>query len=220
MTVTFIGLQDKVGNLVTPNPATVQITKQQLDGVKPTVASVTQTGTKTFNIKFSKDVVLATTGTPAAIDTSKFTLSTYEVDSVEKVSNNEYKVTVTANLNGVQNVTVAAGYKDLSNQVGEAVTKVVTFTEDTVAPKATSAEVVVGSDNAEYLEITYDKDVTEGNLAISGSFVKNHVTTSVNSADHEAKYASKTSKNVLRVKLSTFAKETGASYKVAVLEMA
>ncbi|USK84928.1 hypothetical protein [Peribacillus asahii] len=206
ITVTFIGLKDKAGNLVTPNPATVEITKQQADGVKPAVESLTQTGVKTFNVKFSKDLAAAPT----------VTVSNYEVEKVEKVSGNEYKVTVKTNLNGVQNVTVAS-YKDLSNQAGESVTKVVTFTEDTAAPKAKSATVVVGSDNAEYLEVTYDKDVTEGKLAISGSYVKDHVTTAVATVNADAKYASKDSKKVLRVALSTFAAEKGAAYKVDVV---
>ena len=206
ITVTFIGLQDKASNLVTPHPATVQIVKQQVDGVKPAVESVTQKGVRTFNVKFSKDLAAEPT----------VTVSNYDVEKVEKVSNNEYKVTVTTTLKGVQNVTVS-NYKDLSNQDGEEVTKVVTFAEDAAAPKATNAAVVVGSDNAEYLEITYDKDVTEGKLAISGSYVKDYVTTSLTSADKDAKYASKDSKKVLRVALSTFATQKGAAYKVDVV---
>ncbi|MBY0122301.1 hypothetical protein [Bacillus sp. S/N-304-OC-R1] len=212
ITVTFIGLQDQAGNLVSPNPATVQITKQQVDGVKPSVSSVLQTGVKTFNIKFSKDVVLpATSGT---INTNNVTVSNNTVAKIEKVSGSEYKVTVNSNLSGVQNVTVNAGYADLANQAGDAVTKVVTFSQDTVAPKATSSKLVVSSDNAEYLELTYDKDVTEGNLAISGSYVKDYVTTSVGSTDVAATYASTTSKKVLRVKLSDFATVEGGHYKV------
>lgn len=215
ITVTFIGLQDKAGNLVTPHPATVQIVKQQADGVKPVVSSITQTGVKTFNIKFSKDVVLSTTGD--VINVNNVTVSNYTVSSIEKVSDSEYKVTVTTNLNGLQNVTVNAGFKDLANQAGEAVTKVVSFSADTVAPKVTSAKVVVGSDNKEYLELTYDKDVTEGNVTISGSYVKDHVTTTLVGADKAATYASDSNKKVLRVALSTFATEKGAAYKVDVV---
>ncbi len=33
ITITFIGLQDQAGNLLTPNPATVTVAKQQVDGV-------------------------------------------------------------------------------------------------------------------------------------------------------------------------------------------
>lgn len=216
ITATFIGLQDKAGNLVTPHPATVQIIKQQVDGVKPAVSSINQTGVKTFNIKFSKDVVLPeTTG---VINTNNVTVSGgYAVSSIEKVTNSEYKVTVDKNLTGVLNVTVNAGFKDLSNQAGDAVTKVVTFSSDAVAPKAISSKVVIGSDNNEYLELTYDKDVTEGKLAISGSYVKDYVTSPVASIDVDATYASKTSKQVLRVKLSSFATVKGAAYKVDVV---
>lgn len=212
--VTFIGLQDKAGNLVTPNPTTVEITKQQADGVKPTVSAITQSGVRTFNVSFSKEVVLPTTA--GVINKSAVTISNYAVTSIDKVSNSEYKVTVDKNLTGVQNVTVAAGYADSSNQAGEAVTKVVSFTTDTAAPKVTSSKVVVGSNNAEYLELAFDKEVTEGNVTISGTYTKDYVTNTLSSTNVAAIYANDNSKKELRIPLSQFANEKGASYKVDV----
>ncbi len=85
---------------------------------------------------------------------------------------------MTTNLDGLQNVTVNAGYTDLAGQTGKAVTKVVTFVQDDVAPKATSVKVVQ-VDGAEYLELTFDKDVTEGNITVSGSYTKDYVTSPV-----------------------------------------
>ncbi|MFJ5623512.1 S-layer homology domain-containing protein [Peribacillus loiseleuriae] len=206
ITITFIGLQDQAGNLITPNPATVTVTKQQVDGVKPTVSSVTQTGAKTFNVKFSKDL--------AAVPT--VTVSGYNVDTITKVSDSEYKVAVTADLTGVQNVTVTAGYKDLAGQAGEAVTKVVTFVKDTATPKATSVKTVT-VDGAEYLELTFDKDVTEGDITVRGSYTKDYVTTPVNSTTVATTYASTSSKKVVRTPLSGIAKVEGGVYTLDVV---
>jgi len=203
--VQFIGAKDFANNLMTPNPATVQVVKQQADGIKPVVSTISQTGADTFNIKFSKDVTLAA-GDAVVV-------SGYTVKSITKVTDSEYKVTVDKNLKGLQNVTVK-GFTDLSDQAGEAVTKVVSFSEDTVAPKAANVTVVVGADKAEYLELTFDKDVTEGKLTISGSYVKDHVTSTVSAKQVDAKYASTASKKVLRVKLADFATVKEAAYKV------
>ena len=73
-----------------------------------------------------------------------------------------------------------------------------------MAPKATSVKVVK-VDGVEYLELTFDKDVTEGNITVSGSYTKDYVTTSVASKTVAATYASKTSsKKVVRTPLNAF----------------
>ncbi|MCG3087508.1 S-layer homology domain-containing protein [Sporosarcina cyprini] len=169
--VKFIGLQDMAGNIIAPNPTVVQIVKQQPDGVKPSVSSVVQTGAKTFNVTFTKEL--------DSLDKSLVTVSGgYTVQSVDKVSGTEYKVTVDTNLTGVQNVNVAAGYKDLSGQAGEAITKVVTFKEDTAVPQVVGTSVV-SENGKEYLEITFDKDVTlsgSPTVTAKGSYVSSNVT--------------------------------------------
>ncbi|WP_252503828.1 S-layer homology domain-containing protein [Sporosarcina sp. Marseille-Q4943] len=214
ITITFIGLQDQAGNLLTPNPATVTVVKQQVDGIKPTVSNVTQTGAKTFNVKFTKDVVLPTT--QGVIDVNNLTVSGYDVSKIEKVSDSEYKVTVTTNLDGLQNVTVNAGYKDLAGQTGEAITKVVTFVKDAAAPKATSVKVV-NVDGVEYLELNFDKDVTEGDITVSGSYTKDYVTTPVGSKTVAATYASTSNKKVVRTPLNGFASVEGGVYTLDVV---
>jgi len=209
--VKFVGLQDMAGNIISPNPTVVQIVKQQPDGVKPSVSSVAQTGAKTFNITFTKEL--------DSLDKSLVTVSgNYTVQSVDKVSGTEYKVTVDKNLTGVQNVTVAAGYKDLSSQAGEAVTKVVTFKEDTAVPQAIGS-TVVSENGKEYLEITFDKDITlsgSPTVTAAGSYVANNVTHDI--AGQAAPLNSTTNSKAVRVELSKLLGANdvkNASYNVA-----
>ncbi|QTD42585.1 S-layer homology domain-containing protein [Sporosarcina sp. Te-1] len=209
--VKFVGLQDMAGNIISPNPTVVQIVKQQPDGVKPSVSSVVQTGAKTFNITFTKEL--------DSLDKSLVTVSGgYAVQSVDKVSGAEYKVTVDKNLTGVQNVTVAAGYKDLSSQAGEAITKVVTFKEDTAVPQVVGSAVI--SDNGkEYLEITFDKGVTlsgSPTVTANGSYVSNNVTHDI--AGKAAALSSTTNSKAVRVELAKLLGTDdvkNASYNVA-----
>ena len=63
ITGTVIGAKDAVGNLVSPNPATITFTKGDKDGVAPTVLRFHHlTGTNQFELTFSEEVQgLATT---------------------------------------------------------------------------------------------------------------------------------------------------------------
>jgi hypothetical protein len=63
ITATFIGAQDQAGNLLSPNPATVTFQKGDVDGVKPVVSTITQTGAKEFVLKFSEQLQYAPTVT-------------------------------------------------------------------------------------------------------------------------------------------------------------
>ncbi|MEK4424099.1 S-layer homology domain-containing protein [Solibacillus sp. FSL K6-1523] len=203
MTVTFNGLKDVAGNLLSPNPATVTVTKLPLDGILPTVSTITQTGANTFTVKFSKDL-----GAKPAVTVTKST-----VTNVKKVADNEYKVTTENALKGIQKVTVD-NIKDLSGQKGDAVTKNVTFNEDITAPKATSVNTVT-VDGIEYLELTFDKEVTEGKVKVSGSYNKNFISKDVEKTVN-VKYASKSNKKVVRIALKDFATEEGAAYTVEI----
>ncbi|MBB4826162.1 hypothetical protein HNO89_003399 [Sporosarcina luteola] len=211
--VKFVGLQDMAGNIISPNPTVVQIVKQQADGVKPSVSSVVQTGARTFNITFTKELE------STKFDKSYVTVSGgYTVQSVEKVSGTEYKVTVNKNLTGVQNVNVAADYQDLSGQKGDAITKVVTFTTDTAAPQVVGSAVV--SDNGkEYLEITFDKDVklaASPTATVSGSYVSGNVTYQL--SGNAAALSSTSNAKTVRVELSALLGKDdvkSASYNVA-----
>ncbi|MBD7909118.1 S-layer homology domain-containing protein [Sporosarcina gallistercoris] len=218
ITVTFNGLKDMAGNIVTPQPSTVKITKEQVDGVAPAISSVTQTGAKTFNIKFSKNVEDITfTADGTEVDVS----GTPAVTAIDKVSANEYKVTVDANLDGATTVTVKAGKAvDLAGQTSATdLSKVVTFSQDVVAPKVTASKLVVDKNNAEVLELTFDKDVTAGVVTLAGKQVKDYVTTTGINETPTAVYADGkgTNKKVLHVPLSAAAlKVEGAAYDLTV----
>ncbi|MGE7982951.1 S-layer homology domain-containing protein [Solibacillus sp. NPDC093137] len=172
--VTFIGVKDFAGNIIAPNPATVTIQKGNKDGVAPTVVDVKAVNNKALEVKFSEELV----GNPTVTGVSG-TL-TYTQDKNDKT---KYKVETTEAQTGLKSVTVSAGYTDLSGETGVAFTKVVNFDTDTVAPKLVATNIVKGTDNAEYLELTFDEEVTKSaslsTIAVTGTKVKDYVTTGV-----------------------------------------
>lgn len=194
--VTFNGVQDMNGNLISPQPATATIVKLPVDGVEPTVSTITQTGAKKFTIKFNKDL----DGNLAATDV---TVGGTPTTAVKKVSASEYEFTTATNLKGLQTVTVAAGKaKDLAGQTNtDALSKVVTFTEDTVAPKAI-AQLTTDKNNKQVIELTFDKDVTAGNVSVAGKQVKDYVTTTVGATTVAAVHPDANNKKVLHIPLS------------------
>ncbi|MGN7388111.1 S-layer homology domain-containing protein [Sporosarcina sp. SAFN-015] len=211
---TFIGTQDQAGNLISPNPTTVTFQKGDKDGVKPAVTSVTQTGAKSFAIKFTEELQTAPTVTIGGTAASK----------VEKDANDPtvYNVTSSAVLDEAKTV-VINGFVDLSGEAGDSVSRVVSFVKDINAPKVASSTVVADETNGkEYLEITFDKNVELGNSPTVdgvGSYVKNYVTTPVAANDLSAtaiSYKDASNKKVVRVELDTFLGTTfdveGAAY--------
>ena len=209
--ITFNGVTDTNGNLLTPQPATVTVKKVQADGVKPELTAVNQTGAKEFTIDFNKDLV----NFEAA--TGNVTVTGNTVTKIEKVTASQYKVTVSTALNGLQTVAVVAEKAvDIDGQKNTAaLAKLVTFAADTVAPKATG-KLVVGEDNKEYVELTFDKAVTAGSVTITGSYVKDYVTTTISTpVTATAKYADDENKKVVLVPLTGLAVE-GATYTVKV----
>ena len=203
ITATIIGAADKAGNLLTPNPATVTFQKGDKDGVAPTVSSVTQTGAKTFEIKFSEAIV----GKPTvAIDNATVNQANVVIDSKDAT-----KVTVTADsvLDGDKIVTIS-GFVDGSGENGATTNRVVKFVKDTVAPKLVSSAVVTDTtDGAEYLEFSFDKDVKLSNAKVDvtdGSYVKDYVTTQLDDSDITAQpveYKDSDNHKVIRVKIAT-----------------
>ncbi|AGT33502.1 hypothetical protein M493_16440 [Geobacillus genomosp. 3] len=197
---TFVGVKDFAGNIITPNPATVTIQKGQKDGVAPTVVDLKAVNNKTVEVKFSEELAVAPTvnitGNPGTITVTQ--------DSTDKT---KYIVKTTNALTGLQTVTVAAGYTDLSGEQGAAYTKVVNFDVDTVAPKLVSATVKKGTDNAEYLELTFDEEVsvlpTLANISVSGTKYKDYVTSSFTATVVANKLVvDTTDKKVARIKLA------------------
>lgn len=198
---TIIGAQDYQGNLLSPNPATVTLYKGDKDGVKPTVSSVNVINAKKFEVKFSEELQTAPTitvsGTPGTLTITQ-----------DKTDKTKYVVETTNVISNLQTVSVAsdANFKDLSGEQGDAYSKVVNFSVDTVAPKLMSS-TVVAVDNVQYLELNFDEAVDKlpalNTLAVTGSKVKDFVTTAVNVTVPVAQLVTVTdNEKVLRVKLS------------------
>ncbi|MEW9109079.1 MAG: S-layer homology domain-containing protein [Cytobacillus gottheilii] len=193
---TFVGAQDQNGNLITPHPASVSFVKGAKDGVAPVVSSVTQTGAKTFAVKFSEQLLSAPT----------ISATNYTVASVKKDSTDSTKYIVTTNevLDGVSTVGVS-NYTDLSGENGSSYTQVLSFVKDSAAPKVVSSSVVSDATNKkQYLELSFDKDVVLGDsptLTATGSFVKDYVTTPVSGLTGAVAYKDSDNKKVLRVEL-------------------
>ncbi|RPJ96788.1 hypothetical protein CW357_03125 [Rummeliibacillus sp. TYF005] len=215
ITATVVGAQDMAGNLLTPNPSTFTATKQKLDGVLPTVSSIEQTGVKTFKVTFSKAVAK---GAVLVNDTKANVTPATEGATTDTV----YTVTTEANLSGLSNVALS-GFADNDGQTLKAITKIVNFTEDAVAPKVTDSKIVT-LDNIEYLQLTFDKAVAvnkdNAEFTVTGKYVKDYVTTTLAATDVDAIQPTKdgqvTDNKVVLVKVSDFAvKETkGAAYDV------
>ncbi|MCA1033469.1 S-layer homology domain-containing protein [Bacillus infantis] len=196
---TFIGAQDQASNLLTPNPATVSFVKGEKDGTAPTVTAITQTDAKKFSVKFSEQLLSAPTVSVGNV-----------AGTVTKDDNDPtlYHVAFPSVLDGTVNVSVSS-YTDLSGEAGSTYTKVVTFVKDTVAPKVTSSAVVTDStNNKQYLEVTFDKDVvlTTATVDGTGSYVKDYITHAigVNDLAPTAISLKANTKNVVRVELDTF----------------
>jgi len=167
--VTVNGVRDIAGNLIEPQPTKLKVSLEAQDEVTPEIVSIVQTGAKTFEIEFDKPATLNAEG----VSIDNYVLTAAPVEGSDTI----YEVTATDNLEGIRVVTVdkdkvanADGVKPYEN-----LTKTVTFTEDLVAPKASAQYVEI--DGEKYIQLTFDKKVTAGTVAYSGSYIKDYVTT-------------------------------------------
>jgi hypothetical protein len=181
-TVTFIGLKDYAGNLISPNPVTFTVKNETVDSVKPAIESLVATKEGELKITFSEKVkdqgsgvigqLTINAGTPVPINITPVS-GNATVDSTGKV------VTVTdSGLSGLVTVQVS-GYKDLSGNEGNSVSKVLNFVADTTDPTVTNTKVET-IDGVEYLVVTFNENVTPADdVDITGKVVKNFVESNV-----------------------------------------
>lgn len=177
--VTIVGVKDIAGNLVSPNPIEFTMTKGEKDGVAPTVEKVQQSGAKSFTVQVSEELVEV----PSVEYGTEEPLSAVKSVEVDENDPTLFHVTVNEVLETDAYYVKVSNLTDLSGEVEEEVTKIVSFTKDTVAPKAVSYEVVKDETNKEMLEITFDKNVVvaeDATVTAAGKAVKNGVTTQVN----------------------------------------
>lgn len=197
VTATFVAAQDQNLNLITPNPASVTFVKGAKDGVAPTVSSYTQTGAKTFAVKFSEKLLATPT-----ITVNNSTPVSVIVDANDATV---YNVTTSAVLYGVYTIGVSS-ITDLSNEAGTNTSKVVTFTKALTAPSVASYAVVTDSTDAkQYLEITFDRnvDLSTPTVAAVGTKIKDFVTTGVTISATSIAYKDSANHKVVRVALPT-----------------
>lgn len=157
ITVSVVGAKDYNDNLISPNPATAVVKKDTTDTVKPTVADVTAASDKVFTVTFSEKLKanpsISVGGTPLVFS-GVGQNATISKDAAGLV----YTVTLDTAVSGLKAVAVSA-YNDLSNNAGDAFSKVVNFTADVTAPVVASYKVEKIS-GVEYLVLTYSEDVT------------------------------------------------------------
>lgn len=203
----IVGLKDVAGNIISPNPTTFKFQKGAKDGVAPVVTSVTAMGTTKLEVKFSEELLVAPTvkvGNNEAVALVQ--------DSADKT---KYVATFDS-VTGLQNVVIGAA-TDLSGQEGVAVTRIVEFKADTIAPKLVSSKVVVdATDKKEYLELAFDEEITKGaDFGVTGSYVKDYVTYNVNLSGKS--FSATTDKKVVRIALADLLgvkSVEGAAYKL------
>ncbi|MBD8035753.1 S-layer homology domain-containing protein [Solibacillus sp. A46] len=202
ITVTFAGLRDIAGNFSSPNPLTTSFTMGGADGVKPTLASISQTGPRTFKLTFSERI-----RKPAIADLElRLGTSINPITAIDEVpgDNQSFTITATSDLNGVYNIGTAPG-RTITDISGETNTFANThsFTIDSAAPEVT-ATTVTRDGNFEYLDITLNKDVSlvaASRVTASGNYVKGGVTHTFNGTATNLAYRDNNNRSVLRVKL-------------------
>ncbi|QPI68314.1 hypothetical protein IR194_03220 [Exiguobacterium sp. PBE] len=187
ITATILGAADYAGNLITPNPTTINFVKGVKDGVKPTVTSVTAVGLDKFEVKFSEKVqnvsvedfsVSGKTITSVTQDSSDATKYVVALDSALTVPAGQTSVLATVVVNATAD-TPAAGTNitDLSGERFDGFSRIVEFKKDTVAPKLVKSEVKK-ENGEEVLFLTFDEVVTKGNVdALAATQLKDFVTT-------------------------------------------
>lgn len=184
ITATFVGAKDYAGLLISPNPTSVSLTKGAADGTKPTVSEITPVSPVKFAVKFSELVSGLSAGDfTITAQTGSATVSNIEQDETDKT---KYYVTLSGPIQGLTTIALAnQAVTDMTGEQSEAVSRIVTFAQDTVAPKVDSAVVVRGTDNKEYLEVTFSEEVTKKsglvNLAVSGTKTADFVTSTLTS---------------------------------------
>ncbi|MFJ7848276.1 hypothetical protein ACIQXR_05390 [Peribacillus sp. NPDC097224] len=213
----FVGLKDEAGNLVSPNPVSVSVTKDVTVKAQAAITSVKRVSATKLEVAFDKELQTAPSVT---IDGGTPTTATVTADA--KV----YEVTLTAGeqaLSGLKDVSITSW--DAYNTAGAIttpVTKIVDFSIERTAPTVTSTSLTEIS-GVDYLVVNFDEEVTLADLAagtLTGTVSKPNgdldvIPTLAFDAPtfHNASLTATKSKSV-KIDLSTL-KNAGAAYTLA-----
>ncbi|WML46145.1 hypothetical protein [Neobacillus sp. PS3-40] len=168
LTVTLTGVQDAVGNLLTPNPAVATVKYDISNTAKPAVSSVKVTGNTSFDVKFSS----ALSATPTV--TVGVSSATATVDAKDSTL---YHFTLGAGVTDLQTVSIT-GIVGLNFVSGDNFSQLVNFNAS-AAPTITST-AVQKINGVEYLVVTYNKNVTAGAVATATGTYFNPTTSITN----------------------------------------
>lgn len=217
--VKFGTILDLANNLSSPNPLSTHITKGNKDGVAPTLNVISQLGAKKFKLTFSEEVrELAKEDIAVAQNLYANTVTNIEKDTTDAKS---YIITTANPLNGYTTVSTAPGrfVTDLSGEVNVFSTAY-NFIADTSTPSVVNS-IVVKDKGIEYLEFTFDRNVTTTGLAtvkLKGNQILNGITYPIGSELIGQLEKSPNKDNALRLRLSsvfTNAANIGAVYSVS-----
>ncbi|NRD77324.1 DUF5011 domain-containing protein [Bacillus sp. BRMEA1] len=151
--VTVTGIQDAAGNLLSPNPLVTTLRYDNSNTAKPTVTSITPTGSNSFDVRFSTALYQA----PTTVTVGSLT----GTPVVDKNDSTLYHVTTASAIpTGLNNVTIS-GFEGLNFVTGDSVTQVVNFSS-TVSNLDVVSSAVQKINGVEYLVLTYNKNVTVG----------------------------------------------------------
>lgn len=207
-TITFTGVNiaDKANNLISPNVVKVNFIVGAKDEVPPIVNTINQISGKKFEITFSKPVT-------AGNVTINGIAASVAAKTTGAKRDTTYIVTSTTVLNEAQTVAVS-NFANVDGTSMVAYSKVVAFKKDEVAPTVINSKVVA-VDKGNFVQLTFNKEVTAGEVEVTGTYIKDYVTTSISkvAVTVVAKYpVDDTSKKVLLVPLTNIAKIEGAKY--------
>ena len=181
-TITFTGvnIMDAADNLISPNPAKVDFKIEAADTVAPKVTSINQTGAKKFEVTFDKPAKAGTVTVGGA--------STTVAPKTEGASSDTtYVVETTSVLENPQTV-VVSGFKNIDGKAMDSYSQVVSFIKDATVPTATADSKLVEVKGTQYIKLTFNTEVTAGEVTLNGSYVKDYLTTAVTNEKATAIY--------------------------------
>ncbi|MEK5184039.1 S-layer homology domain-containing protein [Solibacillus sp. FSL W7-1324] len=175
--LSFVGLTDFAGNLVSPNPVSTVVKLDTSNKEEAQVVSIKKVGTLELEITFDQALK-----TKPAVKIGATTVDAADV-SINKKDSKVVTVKIANTITGLKDVTIS-DFVGINNVTGKTVTKIVNFDADIVAPKVVSS-AVEKINGKEYLVVTYDEDVIvpTASVALTGSKVVNYVTSALTSAD-------------------------------------
>ncbi|WP_162920127.1 S-layer homology domain-containing protein [Paenisporosarcina cavernae] len=172
--LSIVGLKDLGGNLISPNPAVVNITKTEVDSVLPTVTSVTSLDTNKFKVVFSE--ALDTTGTYFTydVDASGTPVTVNSANATMNDAGTEFIVDLGAPLSAGPHAIAIDSYEDPSANAGNPYSKLVNFAADTTNPTVASTSVKTLS-GVRYIAVTFTEEVTLNAQTVNFSYVQDGV---------------------------------------------